>query len=138
VRRFEIENVQPVTASSGSAVAIIIDHDLGFVMWLGEVFTELGFQAIPALNCRQALALAERAELPISVLVVNPQLPGAPRMVETLMAENPGVQVILIGNPAAHPEPSVTRPMLERPSPWEPISRLDWVARVRKILGHSP
>jgi hypothetical protein len=107
-------------------------------MWLGEVFSELGFQALPALNCRQALALAERAELPVSVLVVNPQLPGAPRMVETLVAGNPGVQVILIGDPAAHLEPGVARPVLERPSPWQPISRPDWVARVRKILAHSP
>jgi hypothetical protein len=137
-----------VTASSGPALALIIDHDLGFLMWLGEVFTELGCQAVPALHCRQALALATQLELPITTVVVNPELPGAARMVKALVAANPGVRVVLIRNSAADtngdsrpgrvtldPNGIKARSTLERPSPSEPISRPEWLAKIRKMLA---
>src|ERR1700733_182860 len=63
-----------VTAHSCSARALIVDHDLGFLMWLGELFAELGCQAVPAFNCRQALALIERFDLSLTILVINPEL----------------------------------------------------------------
>jgi len=121
-------------------------------MWLGEVFPELGFQAFPALHCRQALALAKRLERPINALLVNPELPGATRTIKTLVAANPGVRVILIRNPRdRHPvdKPGPRRvkagiqpnpdgfqadSTLERPSPWDPISLREWVAKVRRLL----
>jgi hypothetical protein len=141
-----------VTASSGSALALIIDDDLGFLMWLGEVFMELGCPAVPALHCRQALALTKRINLPVSTLLINPELRGAARFVERLLAINPDARVVLIRNSAADssplsvnaPKPSHARTkpsgiqagsILERPSPLEPISRTEWLARVRQALG---
>jgi hypothetical protein len=159
--KIEIAHLQPVTARPCSALTLIIDHDLGFVMWLGEVFNELGCQAVPALHCRQGLALAKRLELPITTLLVNPELPGATRTVKALAAANPGMRIILIRDSAAQPVPCnadnrihviadhgvakqanpkgiQTRLTLERPSPWEPISRTEWVARVGQLLAKSP
>jgi DNA-binding response OmpR family regulator len=126
-----------VTASPGSPLVLIIDDDLGFLMWLGEVFTELGCQTVPALHCRQARSLAKRLKMAITTLVVNPELPGAELMVKALAEANPGVQVVvLIPASAAHPNESgiEAQASLKRPSPWEPISRSEWVARVRKVL----
>jgi len=142
-----------VTAGTGSSLVLIVDRDLGFLMWLGELFTELGFQAVPALQCRHALQLAGRLELSITTLVVNPDLPGAQRMVQSLLASNPGARVILIRDSAAagdsgrardrspaNPATIQAESTLERPAPWERISRPDWLARVRKALmrAHSP
>ena len=137
-----------MTAPSGSALALIIDHDLGFVMWLGEIFTELGCEAVPALHCRQALALTKRYNLPVAILVVNPELRGADRMIKELVAAHPGLRLVLIRNAAAFPSggapgsglqavPSViqARFTLERPSPGESISRPEWVAKVRRLLS---
>ena len=136
-----------MTAHSCSALALIIDHDLGFVMWLGEIFTELGCEAVPALHCRQALALTKRFNLPVAILVVNPELRGAERMIKDLVAEHPGVRLVLIrsaptpltGAPGSGLQavPSViqSRFSLERPSPAEPISRPEWVAKVRRLLS---
>ena len=110
-------------------------------MWLGDVLTELGCQAVPALHCRQALVLATRLKLPIATLVINPELRGARRMVRALMAANPGLRVVLIRDSAARGNGGAAnqfgiqaRSTLERPSPWESISRLEWIARVRKTL----
>src|ERR1700735_4983427 len=101
--RLDIASLQLVTANSGYSLALIVDHDLGFLMWLGDVFLEVGYQAVPALHCRQALALARRVNLPVSTLVVNPELPGAGRIVAALAELNPGLRVIQICNSAAHP-----------------------------------
>ncbi len=136
-----------MTAPTGSALALIIDHDLGFVMWLGEIFTELGCEAVPALHCRQALALTKRFNLPVAILVVNPELRGAERMIKELVVAHPGVRLVLIRSAAAPPTgapgsglrvvPSViqARFTLERPSPGETISRPEWVAKVRRLLS---
>lgn len=126
--RFDIANLQLVTPGSRSCLALIVDHDLGFLMWLGDVFSELGCQAVPALNCRQGLALTKRLELSITTLVLNPELPGAARTVKALVAANPGLRVVLICDAAAHPHPNngngranptgiAATLRLERPSP---------------------
>jgi len=110
-------------------------------MWLGEVFVELGCQSVPALHCRQALALATRLKLPITTLVVNPELRGARRTVKALLAANPGLRVVLIRDSAAEGSGRPAdlagiqpRSTLERPAPGEPISRQEWVAKLRKTL----
>jgi hypothetical protein len=143
-----------VTDSVCSSLALIVDHDLGFVMWLGEVFLELGCQAVPALHCRQALVLAKRMTLPITTLVMNPELPGATRTVKALVAANPAMRVVLIRNSAAYPgtnggngdtpNPGLANPkaiparsILEKPAPWETISRTEWVAKVRTLLANG-
>ena len=115
-------------------------------MWLGELLGELGCPAVPALHCRQALALARRVNLPLSTLVVNPELPGAGRIVAALADLNPGLRIIQICNSAAHPGQGNgngrTKPngiharfTLQRPSPWEPVSRPEWVAKIRRVLA---
>ncbi len=125
-----------VIAHSCSALALIIDDDLGFVMWLGEIFTELGCQAVPALHCRQALAFIQRIDLPIAILVLNPELRGAKRTVKVLVAANPGLRLVLIQGSGLHANPSgiQARFTLERPSPGDPISRPEWAARIRRVL----
>lgn len=141
----EILNLQAVAASS--CFTLIIDHDLGFLMWLGEVFLEAGCAAVPALHCRQALAVAKRLTPPITMLLLSPELPGAARTVKALTAANPAMRVVLIRNSPAHAEggsvrcgiqnPSGirARSTLERPSPWEPISRPEWVSKIRRLLA---
>lgn len=108
-------------------------------MWLGEVFTELGYQAIPALHCRQALGMAKRFESPIAILIINPELRGARRLVETLSAGNPKIRIVLISNPAglnaSNPSGIRASSTLERPAERAPISREDWVAKIRRLLS---
>jgi hypothetical protein len=130
-----------VSASSGSTLVLIIDEDLGFLMWLGELFAELGCQALPALNCRQGLALAKQLKLPITILIASPELRGYDQTVRQLTAANPGLRVIPIRDSTAdgkgvRSDGSGTgaQSELERPLPWEEISRAEWLAKIRKLL----
>lgn len=123
-----------MTAGSGAPVALIVDDDVGFTFWLGEMFTESGYQSFPALTPLQGLRLAREWNVRVDVLVLNPRLRGATRLAETLTHSRPGLRVVFIRDPAVPqviPEGQAT---VERPAPWEPISRTQWAARLRKVL----
>jgi CheY-like chemotaxis protein len=125
-----------VNAGTGSPTALIVDDDVGFILWLGEMLTETGYQAIPALHCRQALTLVKKLALRVDVLVVNPKLRGAVQAVKALERAHPRLRVVVIRDPSAPPgEPlDKNHPALERPSAWEPISRPQWIVKIRKVL----
>lgn len=124
-----------MTASTGFPTALIVDDDVGFLLWLGEMFNESGYQTFPALHCRAALALAKKLALQIDVLVVNPALPGARRAMRALTTAQPSLQVVLIrdGSKSGSVEDS-SHPALDRPSAWEPISRPQWITKIRHAL----
>lgn len=124
-----------MNAGSGSPTALIVDDDVGFLLWLGEMLTASGYQAVPALHWRQASSLLKKLDLRVDVLVVNPKLRGAVRAIKALETEHPRLRVVLIRDPSA-PGPMLdsNHTTLERPSAWEPISRPEWVTKIRKIV----
>jgi hypothetical protein len=121
-----------VTALCGATV-LIVDNDLGFVFWIGEIFTAVGCHAVPTLDCTEAISITRELNLKIDLVVVNPQLPGVTAMMRTL--QGPNLKTIAIRDrrvQAIRTFPADA--ILERPSGREPISREEWVDRVREIL----
>jgi hypothetical protein len=57
------------------------------------------------------------------------------KMLQTLRSSYPSLKLVLIGKPSA-PLSNVIHPrrILERPSGSDPISRLDWLKKVQKLL----
>lgn len=119
----------------GAPAVLIVDEDIAFVWWLGEIFHDLGCRVVPALSCVEALLLAETANLNADVIVLNPALRGADAMLHALgRVRSPKIVAIhdTIGgdrvDPAAHA-------VLERPSAGEPITRVHWIWMLRGILA---
>ena len=124
-----------MTSGTGSPTALIVDDDVAFILWLGEMFNESGYRAFPALHCQEALTLAKKFALRVDVLVVNPALPGAKRAMRVLAGAQPSLRVLLIRDGSkSGPVEESTHPTLERPSAWEPISRPQWVIKIRRLL----
>ena len=120
---------------SASTTVWIVDDDLGFVWWLGELFTEAGCHTLPALSCEQAVSLAKTLAVGIDLLVLNPQLSGAIKMLQILSSAHPNLRIVLIGKaPAAFTEAFHPRATLARPSGSDLISRPEWLKNVRKRL----
>ena len=124
-----------MSPSPAATTVWIVDNDLGFLWWLGEVFTEAGCRTLPALSCEQALALIKSLNVGIDLLVVNPQLPGVVKMLQSLSRAHPNLKIVAIGK-ASTALTAAFRPQasLERPSASDSISRTEWLKKVRKLL----
>jgi hypothetical protein len=45
---------------AAAQTVLIVDDDLGFVCWLGELFTEPGCRPLPGLSCGEATAVTKQ------------------------------------------------------------------------------
>jgi hypothetical protein len=123
-----------VTEPSRAPVVLIVDEDLGFVWWLGQMFSQAGCQVVPALNSGQTDSLARDLNLKIDVIVVNPELPGISELINSLSSARP-LKIIAIRNSDTRVRGAMhAHATLERPSGWGPVSEKEWLGSVRKIV----
>ena len=73
---------------------LIIDNDLGFVFWLGQILNEAGYAALPAKSASEAVDLMSGNNIEPDLLIINPSLPGVARLVAGLRRFRPGLKVI--------------------------------------------
>ena len=113
---------------------LIVDEDVGFVWWLGELFSEFGYRSIPALSARQALSLARKNITDVHLLVIDPSLRGVSRLIQVLRSIHPP-KVVLIQESGVGEIPGFgVVATLERPSGWAPLSRAEWRQKVQRLL----
>lgn len=75
-------------------IVLVVSDDIGPVLWIGQLLTEAGFLAIPALNCQQAVSFAADLNLHPDVVVINPALPGVSRMLRRLRRTNGRMKIV--------------------------------------------
>jgi len=117
---------------------LIVDEDLGFLGWLGDLFNEIGYRALPALDCEQAVSLINRFKLDVDVVAVNDELPGVMGMLGMLKRAHRPLKIVAIRT--ANADVSMLIPAhatIERPSGWEPISRSDWLQKILSVLKQA-
>jgi len=113
----------------------IVDDDLGFVCWLGDILTEAGCRALPALSCREAVVRMMRLGIEPDLIVLNPHLPGVARMLQRRVRAKRHPKIVTIGTPPEALAASIrVHATLERPFGSQPMSRPEWLERVRKLL----
>ncbi|HTW63683.1 MAG TPA: hypothetical protein VME17_03665 [Bryobacteraceae bacterium] len=123
---------------TGSPTVLILDDDVAFILWLGELFTESGYRPFPALNSRQAVSLAKKLAGPVDILLVNPSLPGTRRVIDFLAAAQPNLRVLLIHDPSTPGAAADSAyPTVERPLAGERVSKAEWMIKIRKMLMRS-
>ena len=117
---------------------LIVDEDLGFLGWLGDLFNEAGYRAVPALNCEQAVSLINRFKLDVDVVAVNDELPGVMGMIGMLKRAHRPLKIVAIRTAGADVSMAITaHATIERPSGWEPISRSDWLQKILNVLKQA-
>ncbi len=115
---------------------LIVDEDIGFLFWLGDIFTEAGCQSMPALGCQEAVSLANRLGIEPDLIVLNPFLPGIAGMLQDRIVAKRHPKIVSIGAPPKAVAAAIgIHAILDRPDATEPISRRAWLERVRKLLG---
>jgi hypothetical protein len=124
--------VRRATEPSRAPVVLIVDEDLGFVWWLGQMFSEAGCQVVPALNSEQTDSFARN--LKVDVIVVNPELAGVSELIRN-MSSTRTPKIVAIRNHNTGARGAVRADAtLERPSGWGAVSQNEWLGCVRRLV----
>ena len=73
---------------------LIVDDDLGFLWWLGDILGNSGCTVVPALSCQQAVTFMKELSVNLDLIFVNPGLSGVSSMLESLTAGQNKIKVI--------------------------------------------
>jgi len=105
---------------------LIVDEDLGFVVWLGLTLAASGYRTIPATSCQDARHLIGEAQIAtLDLVILNSALPGASDLIGALNSRGFSFQVISIEGNRLHSSQSGSE------------SESKWLSMVRKACGNS-
>ena len=107
-------------------IVLVLDEDLGFVMWVGQVLSAAGMIPVPARSCSEAKGRLREFNLQPDLAVVNPTLPGALEFIHEIEAS---AIVYTIDVPAAGARGVMTRYSGNKPS------AETWVTKVKRALA---
>jgi DNA-binding response OmpR family regulator len=78
---------------------LLVDSDLGFTFWLGQLLDQAGYEAFPAKSIADAIQLLDQLKFQIDVLVLNPALEGAASLASVLRHSQPHIRIIAVHDP---------------------------------------
>ena len=124
----------PVTRAPKTV--LIIDHDLGFVFWLGQTLDAAGFAAVPARDVPNAVSIITEHHLAVEVVVLNAALANAVPLISALREAHPICFVAVVGPDEERPGclPGITT---IRTKPLKFTSRYgrEWVELINTMLS---
>jgi len=128
-----------VTAVLRNHTALIVEEDIGFLLWLGDLLTDAGYRTIPSSACRQATKFARELGVPIHLTVANLRMKGATSMLRALGAAHHNLKIIAIGAPESKgPVQVPATAILEKPRGSDIVSREDWIKRINRAVTDAP
>ena len=74
---------------------LIVDHDLGFVFWLGRALDAAGYCALPAKDVTSALELLNEFPVTVSLLIISQHETWLP-LLKVLLAKNQSLKIIAL------------------------------------------
>jgi hypothetical protein len=112
---------------------LIVDADLGFVVWLGTLIADVGCQPLPAQSIGAAAEWARR--FPINVLVIDPFFYGAAHFVRTLRRSNLHLKVIAVSDgPHAVRDLGDLHSVMQRPADNEETTVREWREMIQSAI----
>ena len=123
-RRSWAEQMLPDEQSPPQTI-LIVDDDLGFVMWLGHTLVAAGYLTVPITSAQESLRIIAELDLTaIDLAIVNPAMPGMSQLIDMLRSRQEYLQVI-----ATEP---CSRSVFDLNAAEE-----EWIAKVRSVLAKA-
>ena len=116
---------------------LIVESDLGFVFWLGQVLLGAGYEALPAKGVADASALVRELKAQVDVLIVNPSLAGASNLVKTLRRSRGDLKVMAVLSDTDQQPPPIPHADAEirKPLRTDRIAGFLWIRSVEQLLA---
>jgi DNA-binding response OmpR family regulator len=80
---------------------LVLDNDLGFLVWLAKALEPGGHCVVPADTVSQANRLILSLKITVDLLVIDPALEGAAAFSEELRRDQPRLKIIALVAPGA-------------------------------------
>ena len=109
------------------AVVLIVDSDLGFVIWLGVSLAATGYATLPAGTSAAAHQLVDELRVDPDLVIANLDLAGTVELVEALRRVNLALKVIAIENGTPITRPIAVDAVHSR-------SDANWLVTVERVL----
>jgi DNA-binding response OmpR family regulator len=115
---------------------LVVDSDVGFVFWLGQGLDQNRYAVVPAASVPNARTLLDELGITVDLVIVNPTLPDAAKLVETLRGRNPRLKVVLVADDATAEPAQIPSFDLQcqKPEVIDDSARQDLIAKIRKVL----
>ena len=117
---------------------LIVDRDLGFVFWLGQILDENGYVAVPAKGVTDAAEIVVTLRLPVDLLIAPPDEHGLNELVEKLRLASPYLQVVALASEEdqawAMPPPGAV--WKRKPQHRDEAARSEWLNLIRDLDGN--
>jgi len=78
---------------------LLVDSDLGFTFWLGQLLDQAGYEAFPAKSIADAIQLLDQLKFQIDLLLLNPTLEGATSLASVLRQSQPHIRIVAVHDP---------------------------------------
>ena len=119
------------------ATALILDDDLGFVLWLSQALAPGEIQAIPSLKVTEAKRLLRELGLNVDVLIVNPMVPGAGAYAKTLLSQQRKLRMMAV---VERPEdqaavPFIVHAVRTKPLILDDLAMSEWRQAIERLLS---
>ena len=116
---------------------LIVDQDLGFVVWLAWALNEAGYQTVPATGSSDAVAMLAEITVPIDLAIVNPAVAGVDNLIPILRRQQKPMHIIaavecpgaLLGSRL---EPDA---YLQKPSIPDERAKMEWLELIQNVLA---
>jgi len=113
---------------------LIVDDDLGFLFWLGDVLIGANYQPWPACSFSDAITVVGRKPVVrLDLLIVNPTLPDVSKLPALFRRAQPHLKVIGLGRQDKASLPGVKAWHL-KPGPTDDGARQDWVRAIKGLF----
>jgi DNA-binding NtrC family response regulator len=113
---------------------LIVDKDLGFLFWLGELLAGAKYQPWPACTAADAISLmGSKRTVPLDLLIVDASLRGASRLIDHFRRNRTKLKVIAVDGHS-----KLLRGVdawSEKPDPANARERQKWLRAVDRMLS---
>jgi DNA-binding response OmpR family regulator len=118
---------------------LLVDHDLGFVFWLGQTLDRAGYEALPAKDVAGAAGLIDELHLEVDLLIIEAALSGAAGFVEKLCHDRPTVKVIAVSDPEDNTDSFLpgANAFRKKPALTGPADPKEWLSLIEELIVSS-
>lgn len=113
---------------------LVVDSDLGFILWLGRVLIGAHQQLLPACSVSDAMLLVGEPAEPVDLLIINSSMPHSSELIDRLRGTQSHMKVLALGEEGKRNLPHIHT---WRRKPVHPghVAEQKWLQTVQSLLA---